>query len=181
VFSYNNCEYVTNNKKDFRRHKTTKKHKCNTKKNLLCNVCNKEFNATSSFYYHKKKCTSETINCNLSNIQKLKHIIEIEKLKVKYEKEKVEILEKVVNNSNKTTDKALNITEGAVSAIKYANTHFNNAPKLEPITNFDLWGYKMTDENEKKLLLDTLLYHTRQNSVHKVFGEHIISLYKKKI
>jgi len=189
------CEYVTNNKTNYNKHENTKKHKINTKKIFVCDFCDAEFMAQSTFYYHMKKCKVQIISSNIMNnlldndntVQSLKnvimqkdHIIELEQLKVKYEKEKVEILEKVVNNSNKTTDKALNITEGAVSAIKYANAHYNNAPKLEPITNFNLWGYKITDENEKKLLIDTLLYHSRQNSVHKVFGEHIISLYKKK-
>jgi hypothetical protein len=38
--------------------------------------------------------------------------------------------------------------------------------------NYDL-------NNDKNLLIDTLLYHYRKNSIHKIFGDHIVSIYKK--
>ncbi len=192
------CDYVTKNKTEFTRHENSKKHKTNILKKYSCNKCNKTFSASSSYYYHLKKCdvikeqekvnnTNDSNNIELiqkvfalkEEIKEKEHIIELEKMKVEHEKEKIKLLEKVLKNSNKTADKALKITSKSISAIKYANDNFKNAPKLEAINDFNLWGYNIDNDADKKKILDNLLYHSRQNSVHKVFGEHIVSLYKK--
>ncbi len=115
-----------------------------------------------------------------------KNELEKEKLKNKYDKKEIsrdkkEItrLNTLLTTSTKTTNKALDITDKTISAIKYANKHFTNAPELIPINNFNMLNYDLTDDDDKKLLIETLLYHYRKNSVHKLFGDHIVSIYKK--
>ena len=56
------CNFVTNNKKDFKRHSDTKKHKLKigvikkTPKKFSCTSCDKLFNNNTSLWRHKKIC-----------------------------------------------------------------------------------------------------------------------------
>jgi hypothetical protein len=77
-----NCEYITNNKKDFIKHLSTAKHfnasKCyeNASKNpqkspdvnYVCGTCNKKYIHDSSFYRHKKKCLKNMNEEKLENL-----------------------------------------------------------------------------------------------------------------
>ena len=62
------CNFVTNNKKDFRRHNDTKKHKLKIgviKKNpkkFRCDICYKIFNNNTTLWRHKKSCINENKN-----------------------------------------------------------------------------------------------------------------------
>ena len=69
------CNFVTNNKKDFKRHNDTKKHKLKigvikkTPKKFRCTKCDKIFNNNTSLWRHKKTCLNENKNdVVLSNI-----------------------------------------------------------------------------------------------------------------
>jgi len=201
------CNYTTERKFDWEKHITTSKHKNKCKKVYFCEKCNKTLNSKSNFYLHKKKC--QNINENLieelsennfhekvssseenlrTQLKKAKEELQNEKLKREFEnlkikhecdQKEIERLNKLLNQSNKTTEKALKITDKTISAIKYANENFKNAPALTPINNFNLLDYDLSNEDGKKLLLETLLYHYKTNSVHTIFGNHIISQYKK--
>jgi hypothetical protein len=181
------CEYKTELKADYEKHLFTLKHKNNIKKQYKCPECNTFLNARSTYYSHLKKCNLDNSNKDLKiqllvanhEIETLKLKNECEKVKNECEKEKVKILKSVVKNSNSTTKTALKISSKSISAIKYVNENFKNAPKLETLTDFNMMGYNIEDKIEKKKLVDNLLYHYRQNSVHKIFGDHIVSLYKK--
>ena len=192
-FNCTDCNYITNNKRDFERHLLTRKHIKNTKKIYVCSKCNKTYEAKTSYYIHKKKCStdlqpSENLEDSELKIQmiSIQHELEKERLKNEYkdglilaEKEKVKFLQNLVKNSNKTTQKALKITDKTISAIKYANQYFKNAPELTPINNFNMLDYDLSNEDDKILLLEFLLYHYRKNSVHTIFGNHIVANYKK--
>ena len=62
------CNFVTNNKKDFRRHNDTKKHKLKIgviKKNpkkIRCDNCYKIFNNNTTLWRHKKLCINKNKN-----------------------------------------------------------------------------------------------------------------------
>jgi hypothetical protein len=192
------CNYATKIKRDFEKHKLTNKHVQNTKKIYICKNCNISFQARTTCYLHRKQCINTSsdklnndYNCEndlkkeliktkkeLEN-EKIKNEYERLKLKSEYDNQQIELLKTLLQNSNKTTEKALKITDKTISAIKYANEHFKNAPTLEPINNFNMLDYDLTNDEDKKLLIETLLYHYRKNSVHKVFGDHIVSVYKK--
>ena len=67
------CDYKTYNKKDFDKHKNTKKHLFIDEKNikkLSCDNCNKIFSHRQSLHVHKKKCfikEDNELNINNSN------------------------------------------------------------------------------------------------------------------
>ena len=58
------CNFVTNNKKDFKRHNDTKKHKLKigvikkNPKNFRCKKCDKLFSNNTSLWRHKKQCNN---------------------------------------------------------------------------------------------------------------------------
>ena len=187
IYECKKCNYTTKIKRDFEKHKITNKHVQNTQNVHICEICNATYKAKTTFYLHRKKCTHDTqygqkpdknsdLIIELINTQ---HELEKEKLKNEYEQKQNEILINLIKNTTKTTEKALKITDKTISAIKYANEHFKNAPVLTPINNFNMLEYDLTNEEDKKILIETLLYHYRKNSVHKVFGDHIVSIYKK--
>jgi hypothetical protein len=124
----------------------------------------------------KKDLENEKIKNELE-LERMKN--QIEKEKVKSEKEKVKMLKDVIKNSNKTTDTALKITSKTLSALKYANEHFKDAPALMPIENYNIMNYDLNDEEDKKKLMEDLLFYYKKNSLHTIFGKHIISEYKK--
>ncbi len=201
------CNYGTEKKADYNKHLLSNKHKINSQKLYTCKECAKIFKAKSTYYVHIKKCNNiitnssnmsieemseenlktefikikkELENSNLKEeLLKTKYELEKEKMKHKYDQKEIGRLNKLLNHTTKTTEKALKITDKTISAIKYANEHFKNAPILTPIDNFNMLNYDLNEEDDKKLLIDTLLYHYRKNSVHKVFGDHIVSIYKK--
>jgi uncharacterized C2H2 Zn-finger protein len=180
-FFCENCNYTTTKKSDYNKHLLSNKHKINSQKFYICKECQKVYKVKSSYYYHVKKCNTDNFSDSDVKIEllKTKHELEKEKLKHEYEKKQNELLKDLIKNSTKTTQKALKITDKTISAIKYANEHFKNAPILTPINNFNMLNYDLNDENDKRLLIDTLLYHYRKNSVHKIFGDHIVGIYKK--
>ena len=59
------CNFITNNKKDFKRHNDTKKHKLKigvikkTPKKFRCTLCDKIFNNNTSLWRHKKTCINK--------------------------------------------------------------------------------------------------------------------------
>jgi hypothetical protein len=160
------------------------------------------FQARTTCYLHRKQCKIPDNKLDIEYIsdneidkkvlkteliktkkelenEKIKNEYEKLKLKSEYDTQQIELLKTLLQNSNKTTEKALKITDKTISAIKYANEHFKNAPILTPINNFNMLDYDLNNEEDKKMLMETLLYHFRKNSVHKLFGDHIVSIYKK--
>lgn len=197
----NKCNYGTNKKSDFIRHQTSQKHIKNSQIIYKCEKCEAEYIVRSSYYAHRKKCQNNCNNLekiNNSKLQdpvehnikiqllkkdleneKIRKDLEIEKIKNQHEKEKVKMLKDIIKNSNKTTDTALKITSKTISALKYANEHFKDAPALIPIENYNMMNYDLNDEEDKKKLMEDILFYYKKNSLHTIFGKHIISEYKK--
>ena len=169
---------------------------------LSCPFCNISFTQKSNLSRHKKKCITENNNIILKEKEfmekeyKLKlEISEKEKdherkekeLYQKLEKEKSEMLNTFMVNANnllnKTVDNSKVTTEAmktvSMSAIKYANEKFKNAPALLPIENFNINNLDFDDEEDKKKLVEILIYNAKQNSLDKLLGDHIVKQYKK--
>ena len=83
IFTCNNCDYNTSNKKDYNKHLATNKHKIlmNTdnkipnipKKNYKC-LCGKIYKHSQSLYTHKKKCEyKESDNIIINSIEESNH------------------------------------------------------------------------------------------------------------
>jgi len=83
IFSCDLCGFITNNKKDYKRHILTPKHarkqkwvNGNKKPQIVCNNCKKKYNSRSGLYKHSKTCTEKyvdaTDNCFHSGIKQKK-------------------------------------------------------------------------------------------------------------
>ena len=80
------CDYSCNNKKDFNKHLSTRKHQMEINEDfgnekipnkLLCDICNKIFKTKSGLWKHQKKCEIIKINLN----EKKENIKEEKRLK----------------------------------------------------------------------------------------------------
>ena len=166
------------------------------KSTILVKIVIKSTNLNQVFTRIKKKC--QNLEQNLKKIKNNTKIedsvskadlkmellkkdfeLELEKMKTECANEKVKMLVNIVKNSNKTADTALKITSKTISALKYANENFKDAPPLSPLSNFNMMGYDLEDEDDKKKLIEDLLFYYRKNSIHTIFGKHIIAEYKK--
>ncbi len=159
---------------------------------FLCKTCNFSTKHKSSYYRHIKNC------------DKTESILEL-KLKLEFEKEKAELYKKIENEKdnllkeksemlntfmanannllNKTVDNNKVTAEAmksvSMSALKYANEKFKNTPALLPLDNFNLNDLDFDDEEDKKKLVEILIYNAKQNSLDKLLGDHIVKEYKK--
>jgi hypothetical protein len=174
-------------------------------KNYVCKNCNNVYLHHSSYYRHKKTCLNN--NSDISKVTSKNNVdenINLEKelfetkLKLEYsEKEKElimkmkeeqqillnnfmhsanKIITKEQDNNKVTTDALKNVS---MSALKYANEKFKNTPALLPLDNFNLNDLDFDDEEDKKKLVEILIYNAKQNSLDKLLGDHIVKEYKK--
>ena len=111
----------------------------------------------------------------------------LEKEKSEMLKEKSELLNNFMVNSNILLNKANDNTKVtaeamksvSISALKYANDKFKDAPALLPLENFSLNNLSFDNENDKKQLIEILVYNAKQKSLDKLLGDHIVKEYKK--
>ena len=88
------------------------------------------------------------------------------------------LLNKAHDNTKITTQAIQTVS---MSAIKYANEKFKNTPALLPLKNFNINNLDFNNNKEdKKQLIEIMIYNSRHKSLDKLFGDHIISNYKKK-
>jgi hypothetical protein len=165
---------------------------------LICNFCKKEFNHKSNLSRHKKTCLDKNNKDKLINdlraqleISEYKMKLEIsEKEKELYkilEREKTELLNTFMHNANKIINKEQDnnkVTTDALksvsmSALKYANEKFKNAPALLPLQNFNINNLDFNNAEDKKQLVEILIYNAKQKSLDKLLGDHIVKQYKK--
>jgi hypothetical protein len=105
----------------------------------------------------------------------------------KSEKEKTELLNNFMVNANTIINKAQDntkITAEAIksvsmSALKYANENFKEAPILLPLENFNINDLDFNNVDDRKQLVDTLIYSAKLKSLDKLLGDHIVKNYKK--
>jgi hypothetical protein len=129
------CEYITDNKKDYKKHLLTAKHKKLTNnlqdtpkipnQKYICN-CGKEYSHRQSLYNHTKKCNTEsntnTEENNESNLD-YKMIYELFKIQVNENKELKEILIEQHKQNNELQSKVLEICKNGTHNITNTNSH----------------------------------------------------------
>jgi hypothetical protein len=154
--------------------------------NLYCENCKNNFKHSSSFYRHKKNCK----NNNIEDTQLKSKILILEKeneMLKKIEKEKSELLNNFMENANTLLNKAhdnTKITAEAIksvsmSALKYANENYKEAPILLPLEDFTINNLSLDKLEDRGSIIETLIYNAKQKSLDKLLGEHIIKNYKK--
>ena len=165
---------------------------------LQCSNCKIIFRHKSSLSRHKKLCKilndDQIIKKNLDlerelmeKDYKLKMAErEVEIIK-KLEKEKSELLTNFMSNANNLLNKAHDNTKitteamksVSMSALKYANEKFKDTPALIPIKNFNINNLDFEKEEDKKQLVELLIYYAKKKSLDKLLGDHIVNNYKK--
>ncbi len=205
--NYNNINNSINDSINIVSKKISTKYQNDTKKtieNFQCENCYNEFSYKNNYYRHRKSCkeNNKDNHKNIEQIIKEKEIAELklemmekekelyknlEKEKTELLREKTELLNTFMHSANKiitkeqdnnkvTTDALKNVS---MSAIKYANEKFKNTPALLPLNNFNLNDLDFDDEEDKKKLVEILIYNAKQNSLDKLLGDHIVKEYKK--
>jgi len=74
IYCCDKCVFTTSNKKDYRRHNSTRKHIVNVQSNsieqlftqktpeqFICSCCKKEYQSKSGLWYHTKKCSQPIV------------------------------------------------------------------------------------------------------------------------
>ncbi len=172
----------------------------------ICELCNHEYKYKSGLSKHKKKCkkiivSSKKTQNELSELKKKIEEIEKEKelikkmeilekeneLIKKFDSEKTEFMKIYINNTDKMMNNtsslantnAKTVHELSISALKYANKIYDNAPPLVPLNNFNINKLDYDNIDERKNLIEVLIYHVNMNTLHILLGDHIIQYYKK--
>ncbi len=164
--------------------------------NYSCQNCQFSTKHKTSYYRHVKICKNNISEDNSYNELKMKLIysekekdlIEKEKnLYQKLEKEKSDLLKDFMANANVLLNKANDNTKitaqamqtVSVSALKYANDKFKDTPALLPLENFNINNLNFDNEEDKNQLTEILIYNSKQDSLDKILGDHIVKCYKK--
>ncbi len=165
-----------------------------------CPDCDFETIHKSSFSRHKKSCKHKketTISITKLNKDNTKECDENLKLKckeleleIKYMERENKLLNTIVANANSVINKTASIANTnaqtaqvsanvSISALKYANERFKDAPILLPIENFNINDLNFENEDDRQQLIETLIYNAKQKSLDKLLGDHIVKYYKK--
>ena len=167
-----NCGFETIHKSSMSRHKKT----CIQK-----NINESKIQIQLDKQIIEKEIMEKEYKYKLELAEKEKEMAEREKeLYQKLEKEKSEMLNTFMANANNLLNKSVDNTKVtaeamksvSISAIKYANEKFKNTPALLPLDNFNLNDLDFDDEEDKKKLVEILIYNAKQNSLDKLLGEN---------
>ncbi len=182
------CDYQTSINYNLKKHLQSKKHLDNLEKNnnnnfYICQICNKKYSHQSSFSRHQKNCKYQEEVKHEIEIENLKKKYEIEKIrteyehkleiqKIKYETEiKIKEAEKTYNTINNNIHNTINI-----SKIEFLNTNFNNVIDIKTfIENYNN-QYGLTDKQTQILLenyendginscISSLVYYLKQSAI----------------
>jgi hypothetical protein len=150
------CNYSTDERGNFSRHKKQKKHLENTEKVNEVDKLKSQLKEMEIEYKHKLEIMEK-------EKEKLEAVIKV------YEEKG----NKTINNNN-TQNNTINI-----GSINYVNEHFKDAPPLEKITNFIINGIDTNDASQHEKFIDDVIYHHKNKILHQLLGDHIVDLYKK--
>ncbi len=161
---------------------------------FTCENCSHEFKHKNNYYRHKKTCIPKQSDDQIELKFKLEFAEKEKEMLMKLDneknliiKEKTELLNNFMANANHIINKAQDNTKitaqamqtVSVSALKYANDKFNNAPLLLPLENFSINNLSFDNEEDREQLIETLIYNAKQKSLDKLLGDHIVKCYKK--
>jgi hypothetical protein len=154
-----------------------------------CEICKYSTDDKSNLRHHNKSI-KHLSNLEKSNLEKDNEILklkdkEIEELKQKLafsenQKKEFEIKAQVYKE---LAEKSKNINQGIIinnnNNLNYVNKHFKNAPPLKKISNYNINGIDLEDDNQIDKLTEKIIYSYNNKCLHKLIGDHIVANYKK--
>jgi len=131
-FNCEKCDFICSKKSDWDRHILTRKHNNRIKMNILeqkkgvkdkkrqynCKICNKEYKARNSLWYHEQKCDKNNYNNNnentiLNELDMKTLIIELMKSNTDLQKQMLDVCKNsntiINNNNNHSNNKTFNM------------------------------------------------------------------------
>jgi hypothetical protein len=177
------CNYMTNSKSHYDRHMNSSKHVIVKKELCTCKYCNANFIRQSNLSKHKETCDKrDEYERNIEdsfkieknkNLELQKTIIKLQnnctELNNKYQTElkaQLTISQQMLTNSGTLINNSLNTVNKTVSALTYINKHFNNAPPIKPMINFD--AFKKPKPGQ---LVEELVYNYRNRRLANYIGD----------
>jgi hypothetical protein len=128
------CEFICSKKSDWDRHINTRKHNNRIKLNILeqkkgvqennrvynCKVCNKEYNARNSLWYHEQKC-KELVNKNNNN----NYVINDEN-SIIHDLDMKTLIMELVKSNTELQKQTMEMHQQMIEVCKNSNTTINN-------------------------------------------------------
>jgi hypothetical protein len=161
----------------------------NLDKKFICNFCKQEFKHNSSLSRHKNKCKNDDTNKKDLEYKILLMEKEIDNLKQvntmvsEFANEAKTMMHKTTNLANKNAEVAKISAQTAhttsTSALKYVNMVYKDAPPLLRLDNFKINDLDSDVIEQRKELVETIIYNSKLGSLDKLLGEHIVKYYKK--
>jgi hypothetical protein len=161
----------------------------NCSKNFICKFCSQEFKHNSSLSRHKTKCKNE--NNDKKDLQykillmekEIDNLKQVNNMVSEFANEAKTMMHKTTILANKNAEVAKISAQTAqttsTSALKYVNMVYKDAPPLLKLDNFKINNLDSDDVEQRKELVETIIYNSKLGSLDKLLGEHIVKYYKK--
>jgi len=168
--------------------KSAIKNSENFEENFDCEFCKIKFTKKNNYYRHRKICQlKHEDKKEIEKEYKNKMDLMEKEIYKKLLEEKSVMLDNFMANANVLLNKANDNTKITAqtlqtvssSALKYANEKFKDTPALLPLDDFNINNLNFDNEEDKKQLVELLIYNAKQKSLDKLLGNHIIKYYKK--
>ena len=132
-YNCSTCCIETNNKKDFNKHLLTSKHIYRTNQGILeqqqepdkfiCKLCNKNYKARNSLWYHEKKCKEPINNPIVLPPDQNPDIVE---LLINENKEFKNVIMDLVKSNSELQKQMLEVCKNGMVSNSTVNSHNNN-------------------------------------------------------
>jgi hypothetical protein len=189
------CDYKTKDNSNYNRHLKTKKHKkkvlredekilCRTYvvpksyinkdlNNVICKYCKRKFSCSGSLARHINSCSSKMhiekeYEDKISLLNKKLQLITKDKT---YFNREMDHYKKEAEYYKYLFEEAGGIVKKSISSALYIQQNYVNAPIIKPLSIKDLKGL----EQDKKKLINNILYTYRHDTIDRYIGDQIVA------
>lgn len=161
------CNYATNIKCNFDKHNNSKKHTKTLEltNKYICEYCHRKIKHQNNYSRHIQKCKTKIDDFKIElELEKLKHKVEIQDLKIKHLEEKNGTVQ-TINITTNNIDSNNNNTITNISKIDNLNQNYGNVIDIETfIKNFETEKkYGLTEKDS-----ETLLYICKNGTIETI-------------
>jgi len=170
MFECDKCNYSTDKKSNFDRHKNTHK---NDMKQFTCKYCECKYAIQKNYINHLNVCTQKDMNSmkkQLKQEQKEKEYIikQIEYVEKQREEDKKFFI-RIIDSAGITFKEAL-------PPLKFADNNLYYAPQMLEYSNFTFLEIYDTPD----LAVEAIINHYNKGTLHSFLGDEIVNEYVKK-